>query len=292
MSIKKRLGLGAMSAVMGISLIGTGTWAAFNDIESANAIVGAGELNLLLGKYQDKSYEFLISDLKPGDEMTREIVLKNDGTLAIKDVLMAIELVDFEDYIPNNGDPGFSAGAGANGALAYLDQFRVSVIKVGSEGGGIYPLNLIGEDKNITLKDFYLASDSINGTSGKTAHGATSTDITTARQKVAGAVNTDYIEGNRLNVSSVGNAGYTGLPLIPKDDDRVQIKVQFVNKDKDEDKVNGLFTQNIFQGDKADIKVSFEARQWGGLEVKDSDMENSDGTGDVKTNKKANSQTN
>lgn len=282
MSIKKRLGLGAMSAVMGLSLIGTGTWAAFNDVEKVSATVGAGELNLALGKYQDKSYKFLLSNLKPGDNMTREVVLKNDGSLAIKDVLMAIELVNFTDYVPSEGEPGYSAGARANGekaALSYLDQFKVSVVKVGSEGGGIYPLDIIGADKNVTLKDFYLASDSVNG-GGK--HGATPADIATARSKVAGSVNSAYIEGNRINVATVSADKWSGLPLIPKDDDRVKIKIEFV--DNTTDMTNGLYDQNIYQGDKADIKVSFEARQWQGQEVTDEDM---NGT-DVETNRKAN----
>lgn len=286
MSIKKKLVMGAMSATLGISLVGGGTWAAFNDVEKVNNTVAAGQLKLELGKKGNKDYHFSIKDLKPGDSMTRTVVLKNKGTLAIKDVLMAVELVEHKDYIPVEGQAGFSAGAGENTALEYLDQFKISVMKVGAEGGaGGFPKNIISSAANITLKDFYLASDSVNGDSGKMANGATQDDINAARAKVWGGVDRTYIEDYRINVATINPDQWTGLPLIPKDDDNVEIKIEFINNTTD--MTGGLYDQNIFQGDTANIKVSFEARQWGGLNVQDRDM-NPDG--EVDTNKKANSE--
>lgn len=154
MSIKKRLGLGAMSAVMGLSLIGTGTWAAFNDVERVEATVGAGTLNLELAKLKNNPIDFKVSNLKPGDTMTRNIVLKNKGSLAIRDVLMSIEHVDFTDYTPTGTQAGSGDNDtwGTNKALQYLNQFRVSLIKVGAEGGtGGFPHDIISSGKDVRL---------------------------------------------------------------------------------------------------------------------------------------------
>ncbi|MEL3970701.1 TasA family protein [Rossellomorea oryzaecorticis] len=293
MSIKKRLGLGAMSAVMGLSLIGTGTWAAFNDIESVQAKVGAGELNLDLKQLGNGPIDFKISNLKPGDHMTRTIKLDNIGSLAIKDVLMSIEGVEFENYAPDTvEDAGYGDTDtwGDNTAIEYLQQFKVSVIKVGAEGGaGGFPLDIIPSTANVTLADFYLASDSVAGDQHKIDNGATNAMISAAKTLVYNSINQVYIDDNsdRLNVSTINPDKWTGLPVIPGDDDNLQIKIEFVESNDDTNS-DGTHDQNIFQGDSADITFQFEARQWGGLNVKDSDMKN----GVVETNKKANSQTN
>jgi spore coat-associated protein N len=290
MSIKKRLGLGAMSAVMGISLIGTGTWAAFNDIESVQAKVGAGELNLNLAELNNGPIDFKISDLKPGDFMTRNIVLQNTGSLAIKDVLMSIESVDFTDYIPAEGEAGYGDNThGTNTAIEYLNQFRVSVIKVGAEGGsGGFPKELISATKDVRLGEFYLASGTIGS---KNVTGVNTAAINAAVAKVWGSVDHAYIDtaSKRINGATINPNEWTGLPVVPHDDDTLQIKIEFVEAPaKNSD---GTYVQNKFQGDTADIEIQFEARQWGGLDVKDSDMTNTtNGTGAVETNKKANSQ--
>jgi spore coat-associated protein N len=290
MSIKKRLGLGAMSAVMGLSLIGTGTWAAFNDIESVEAKVGAGELNLNLAELNNGPINFEISNLKPGDFMTRNIVLQNTGTLAIKDVLMSIESVSFKDYIPAEGQAGYGDNThGLNSAIEYLNQFRVSVMKVGAEGGsGGFPKDLIPAAKDVRLGEFYLASGSIGN---KDAPGVSEAATNAAIAKVWGSVDHAYIDTltKRINAATINPNEWTGLPVVPHDDDTLQIKIEFVKAPaKNSD---GTYVQNKFQGDTADIEIQFEARQWGGLDVKDSDMKDTtNGTGAVETNKKANSQ--
>jgi spore coat-associated protein N len=291
MSLKKKLTMGALSATLGLSLVAGGTWAAFNDIESQSSSLATGKLDLQLKQYQNKPYTFKITNLKPGDSMTREVVLHNAGTLAIKDVLMSMELVTFNDYNPADDENTGGGDAdldtwGANNAIQYLDQFKVKVIKVGAEGGaGGFPKELVLID-GVTLKDFYLASDSLAGNTNKLANGATSTDITAAMTKVWNSVNRDYLTDYRLNVSTINPDEWTGLPLIPKDDDRVKITIEFDDKKVDSNG-DGTWDQNMFQGDTADIQVSFEARQWGGLDVKDSDLNSA---GSVETNKKANSE--
>ena len=49
MGIKKKLGLGVASAALGLSLIGGGTWAAFNDAATINNHFAAGTLDLEVG---------------------------------------------------------------------------------------------------------------------------------------------------------------------------------------------------------------------------------------------------
>lgn len=46
MAMKKSIRLGVLSGALGLALIGGGTWAAFNDIEKANAVYSTGELDL------------------------------------------------------------------------------------------------------------------------------------------------------------------------------------------------------------------------------------------------------
>lgn len=292
MNFKKKLVMGAMSATLGISLVAGGTWAAFNDVENRTLAVGAGELDLKLDKLEGNPYKFKINNLKPGDFMTRTVVLKNEGTLAIKDVLMGIELVKFTDYKPKEGEAGFgdSDTWGKNNALDFLDQFKVTVAKVGAEGGSDgFPRNVILSE--VTLKDFYLASDSVSGDQHKVNNGAEPGEINAARQKVWNSVDRKYLDiyANRLNVATINPDKWTGLPVIPNDSDRLEIKVEFEDKKSDSDRnEDRTFKQNIFQGDTADITVSFEARQWGGLNVQDEDL---DSNGSVKTNKEANSET-
>ncbi|MBY0595686.1 biofilm matrix protein CalY [Bacillus bingmayongensis] len=85
MSLKKKLGMGVASAALGLSLIGGGTFAYFSDKEVSNNTFAAGTLDLTL----DPKTIVDIKDFKPGDTVKKEFLLKNSGTLAIKDVKLA-----------------------------------------------------------------------------------------------------------------------------------------------------------------------------------------------------------
>ncbi|AIY74143.1 cell division protein FtsN [Bacillus anthracis] len=85
MSLKKKLGMGVASAALGLSLIGGGTFAYFSDKEVSNNTFAAGTLDLTL----DPKTLVDIKDLKPGDKVKKEFLLKNSGSLAIKDVQLA-----------------------------------------------------------------------------------------------------------------------------------------------------------------------------------------------------------
>lgn len=77
--------MGVASAALGLSLIGGGTFAFFSDKEVSNNTFAAGTLDLTLNPKTLVD----IKDLKPGDSVKKEFLLKNDGTLAIKDVKLA-----------------------------------------------------------------------------------------------------------------------------------------------------------------------------------------------------------
>ncbi|WP_242212706.1 biofilm matrix protein CalY [Bacillus cereus group sp. BfR-BA-01383] len=87
MSLKKKLGMGVASAALGLSLIGGGTFAFFSDKEVSNNTFAAGTLDLTLNPKTLVD----IKDLKPGDSVKREFLLKNSGSLTIKDVKLATE---------------------------------------------------------------------------------------------------------------------------------------------------------------------------------------------------------
>ncbi|MDQ0158072.1 TasA family protein [Alkalibacillus salilacus] len=258
MAIKKKLTVSGIAGAMGLSLIAGGTWAAFNDVDATTGSVEAGTLKMDLSE-DEGPYTFDITDLKPGDHMTRYIQFDNNGSLAIKDVLMTIEDVEFTDYVPEQGDAGYGDTWTEDtdySVLDYLDQFKVEFLQVGREGdNNNYPKDVF---LNVSLKDLYLASDSLGNQVG------TQSEIDDARLTLANAVDGDRLVDNRLKVSTTANEGWEGIPVDPSDEDQMGVKVRFV---KDDETYNdGTYKQNKFQGDSADITLSFEARQWDGQE--------------------------
>lgn len=79
MGIKQKLGLGAASAVLGLSLIGGGTYAYFSDTAEATATFAAGTLDLSV----DPTQIIDVSNMKPGDTVERSFDLVNGGSLDI-----------------------------------------------------------------------------------------------------------------------------------------------------------------------------------------------------------------
>ncbi|ASK63920.1 cell division protein FtsN [Virgibacillus phasianinus] len=82
MSMKKKLGMGVMTASLGLSLIGGGTFAYFSDTETTNNTFAAGTLDLSI----DPAKIIDVSNMKPGDTMVREFKLTNSGSLKIDTV--------------------------------------------------------------------------------------------------------------------------------------------------------------------------------------------------------------
>lgn len=84
MSLKSKLGVGVMSAALGLSLISGGTYAYFSDeVESTNTFA-AGTIDLAVEPTEIVEVE----DLNPGDSISRTFQLQNNGTIDIKEVLL------------------------------------------------------------------------------------------------------------------------------------------------------------------------------------------------------------
>lgn len=82
MGLKQKLGMGVMSAALGISLVGGGTFAYFSDSAETNSTFAAGELDLSAHPTTIVDVE----NLKPGDKVFRTFNLKNGGTLDIGEI--------------------------------------------------------------------------------------------------------------------------------------------------------------------------------------------------------------
>lgn len=230
MSIKKKLALGAASAALGLSLIGGGTFAYFNDTATVNNQFAAGTLNLDVLKTADGEINFDLRNMKPGDTAKRYFVLQNSGSLSIKDVMMAVVAKDFKDGMVEAGKTSDSNMEG------FLKQFKVEFFRVQNpdpaQPGGPWnnPQNadIIATGKTVTLWDL---------------HSKNYADILDP-YKGTGA------DSGRLNLSP------TGLPV--GDQDGVGIQITFVDQGN----------QNIYQGDSVKVSFDLEARQEAGVEVR------------------------
>ncbi|WP_079529571.1 MULTISPECIES: CalY family protein [Halobacillus] len=98
MGMKKKLGMSVVTASLGLSLIGGGTFAYFSDTETTNNTFAAGTLDLSV----DPQKIIDVSNLKPGDTMVREFKLANDGSVKIDTVNL---LTDYQ-IIDAQGDNG------------------------------------------------------------------------------------------------------------------------------------------------------------------------------------------
>ena len=84
MRIKKRLGMGLMSAAVGLALVGGGTFAYFSDSVTANNTFATGTIDLAV----EPTEIINLDNLKPGDSMIRDFELQNNGTLNAKTVTL------------------------------------------------------------------------------------------------------------------------------------------------------------------------------------------------------------
>lgn len=102
MSLKKKLGVGVVSAALGLSLIGGGTYAYFSDQVVTNNTFASGTLDLAMQPTTSLNLE----NLKPGDKILKKFNLKNSGTLDIKDLMMKIDYT-VNDLKQNNTTEDF-----------------------------------------------------------------------------------------------------------------------------------------------------------------------------------------
>jgi len=99
MNIKKALGIGIMSAILGLSLLVGGTFAYFSDSVESNNTFAAGTIDLAAEPTEIVN----LDDLKPGDTVERLFELQNNGTLDVKQVLLETNYT-VNDVDNNNTD--------------------------------------------------------------------------------------------------------------------------------------------------------------------------------------------
>ncbi|MGA5689251.1 TasA family protein [Cytobacillus pseudoceanisediminis] len=243
MSIKKKLGLGVASAVLGVSLVGGGTWAAFNDTATINNHFASGTLDLEVGKnHPSHKINFDLSNMKPGDSVQRIFKLNNAGSIAIKEVLLDVTTANFVDNTT-------AENGGTNNGLEFLDQFVVNFASVDGESTRFEPRNNVFTGE-VTLRD--LVEDTYT-------------------------VDSDYLAtdgSGRINLApltvAAGAEADRGIPVDPNlDSDAVFIEIEYKN---DLTKTDGKnYDQNKYQGDKIDFFFNLEATQWAGVEVDTND---------------------
>lgn len=87
MSFKKRIVMSMVSGILGVSLVGGGTFAYFSDTEVTTNTFAAGTLDLAVNPTQIIN----VDNIKPGDFFVRDFELQNNGTLDIAEVLLETE---------------------------------------------------------------------------------------------------------------------------------------------------------------------------------------------------------
>ena len=90
MSVKKKLGLGLASAALGISLIGGGTFAYFNDTATLHHSFESGTLVLDIEQAYNFPINFDLENIKPGQSWERQFVLANNGSLEFGNTFMTV----------------------------------------------------------------------------------------------------------------------------------------------------------------------------------------------------------
>lgn len=80
MRVKKKLGMGIATAILGLGLVGGGTFAYFSDTAEQTNEFTSGTIDLNV----DPVVQVAMEDLKPGDWMPRTFELENGGSLDMK----------------------------------------------------------------------------------------------------------------------------------------------------------------------------------------------------------------
>lgn len=84
MKIKKNLGIGIMSAAIGLSMVVGGTYSYFSDADTTTNTFAAGTIDLAIEPTEIVN----LDNLKPGDWIIRTFELQNNGTLDIHKVFL------------------------------------------------------------------------------------------------------------------------------------------------------------------------------------------------------------
>jgi spore coat-associated protein N len=155
MGFTQKITKGVMTAALGMSLIGGGTFAYFNDAVETQNTFAAGNLDLGM----NPNAVVNISNIKPGDEIYREFTLENNGTLQIGKVLLDTKY-SVEDAKTDNTDDlakhikvtiMYNTSSASNTVvettLYDLQNQQPDVTKIDALAGGSQPDGIIPGDK-------------------------------------------------------------------------------------------------------------------------------------------------
>ena len=114
MTLKKKLAMGVATGALALSMIGGGTYAYFNDVETSTNQFAAGTLDLTL----NPETIINVDNIKPGDWMNRTFKLENTGSLDISKIFLTTSYTEsvagFGEHIVvdflRNEDKGSIAG--------------------------------------------------------------------------------------------------------------------------------------------------------------------------------------
>jgi len=102
MGIKKQLGMGVTTAVLGLTLIVGGTFAYFSDSAEAESTFAAGTLDLSA----EPTQIIEVDNMAPGDSMIRDFELQNNGSLDINTVTLETDYTVIDAEGNNTEDFG------------------------------------------------------------------------------------------------------------------------------------------------------------------------------------------
>src|SRR5699024_3121238 len=102
MNFKAKLGSAIMAGVLGISLIGGGTYAYFSDTVTTHNTFAAGTLDLSV----EPEVVVEVDNMKPGDRIVRDFELQNNGTLNIQTVSLDTDYTVIDAAGDNKQDFG------------------------------------------------------------------------------------------------------------------------------------------------------------------------------------------
>ncbi|QKS70901.1 hypothetical protein FLK61_29690 [Paenalkalicoccus suaedae] len=242
MEMKKKIGVGVLTGMIGLSLVGGGTWAAFNDVEQLSGSFATGELDFTITDRtagEDGSFVlFEDANLKPGDELHRTITFRNNGSLHIDKLLVHVdEGVFAQDFssIPNSAELSAAKAEyeGEFGSIedAFLDQFVITFLESDRAAGNLVnPVTIPGA--RFSLLDL-------------------------KEKNYTGKIRSEYITNGDLDLSTT-----RGLEV--GDQDVIKFEIEFENDDERIGSGGGtdrLFKQNVFQGASMNFGLSIEATQ-------------------------------
>ncbi|WP_449355057.1 TasA family protein [Virgibacillus natechei] len=102
MGLKKQVGMGIATAALGLTLIGGGTFAYFSDSETTNNTFAAGTLDLGV----EPTEVINVENIQPGDSMTRDFELQNNGSVDMNEVLLETDYAVMDAEGDNTDDFG------------------------------------------------------------------------------------------------------------------------------------------------------------------------------------------